>query len=150
MSVNIDTDHNASINKCNSCRDILSWETSRYLNATQKALMKPSRPAAASAPNGPRLQHRPFSDPNRLAPEDAFSHSPPKKQSELGAPNGQLSNGVLHELTRKSQRKPEKERGRSGSRRRRQEWKKLLWVPQIGCKCDKSHIAYPAHCFYRP
>ena len=80
----------------------------------------------------PPLEHRPFSDPSRLAPEDA--QSPPKKHREHhvdgGAdpslPNGDISNSRLAANVR---RRREKERQRSRSRRPT-EWKKLLWIKQ--------------------
>lgn len=84
----------------------------------------------------PPLEHRPFSDPSRLAPEDAFfAHSPHRRLGER-IPDGQIEiNGGDRVLgvTRTSptsRRRREKERGRSGSRRRKGAWKKLLWVKQ--------------------
>ncbi|KAF2146294.1 uncharacterized protein K452DRAFT_108670 [Aplosporella prunicola CBS 121167] len=83
--------------------------------------------------------HSPPSDPSRLAPEDAFyAHSPPRRQrahSPLGMNGavdgvdalpvqGRLLAGI------ETRRKRERERGRSGSRRRKGAWKKLLWVKQ--------------------
>lgn len=78
---------------------------------------------------------KPYSDSSRLAPEDAFlAHSPPrfhanaKTKSEVinGAPSTSSAN-------LSGQRKREKDRGRSGSRRGKGEWKKLLWVKQPKC-----------------
>ncbi|KAI9825990.1 MAG: hypothetical protein M1819_007491 [Sarea resinae] len=84
------------------------------------------------------LQHRAkSSDPNRLAPEDAFfAHSPPKRQRQLG--DGLLAgaDGGRNALLNASagvgaaRRKRDKSRGRSASRRRKGVWKKLLWVKQ--------------------
>ena len=102
-------------------------------------------PITASPPSHlskdhPPLEHRPFSDPNRLAPEDAFfARSPPKRRREDAyasdlreeVPEGDGS-GVWKD--RPLRRKREKERGRSGSRRRKGEWKKLLWVRHPGCR----------------
>ena len=84
----------------------------------------------------PQFEHRPFSDPTRLAPEDAFfAHSPPRRR--LGS---NLNGGVdfvaveglpgSSRLGASARRRREKERGRSGSRRRKGTWKKLLWVKQ--------------------
>lgn len=103
-------------------------------------------PIAASPPSHhpssdhPPLEHRPFSDPNRLAPEDAFfARSPPKRRRE-DAYVSKLREDALEGdgsgiwKDRPLQRKREKERGRSGSRRRKGEWKKLLWVRHPGCR----------------
>lgn len=83
------------------------------------------------------LEHRPFTDPNRLAPEDAFfAHTPPRRREELYRRPTATVSAVDHTIIRgsSSQRRIEKERGRSGSRRRKGEWKKLLWVKQ-SCMC---------------
>ena len=102
-------------------------------------------PIAASPPthhasfSQPSLQHRPFSDPNRLAPEDAFlAHSPSLTRREKRF--AELADGVSHEARPYGsrddgliRRKRDKDRGRSGSRRRKGEWKKLLWVRHPGC-----------------
>jgi len=84
----------------------------------------------------PSLEHRPFSDPNRLAPEDAFfAHSPPRRQRE-GLVNGSGDGSMINEAHINARpginprRRREKDRGRSGSRRRNNVWKKLLWVKQ--------------------
>lgn len=105
-------------------------------------------PIAASASSHhpsrvhPPLEHHPFSDPNRLAPEDAFfARSPPKRRREdayasnLGEV-GLEGDGSGIWKDRPSRRKREKERGRSGSRRRKGEWKKLLWVRHPGCRAS--------------
>ncbi|MCJ1293305.1 hypothetical protein MMC34_004859 [Xylographa carneopallida] len=88
------------------------------------------------ADNTPQLDHRPFSDPNRLAPEDAFfAHSPPRRHREISL-DGVSATTVVGERLGASRggvsarRRREKERGRSGSRRRKGTWKKLLWVKQ--------------------
>lgn len=84
----------------------------------------------------PPLQHRPFSDPNRLAPEDAFfAHSPPRlqRESDIHTRSSSAKGDTGHSNVRKaatSRRRGDKERGRSGSRRRKREWTKLLWVKQ--------------------
>ena len=87
----------------------------------------------------PSLEHRPFSDPNHLAPEDAFlAHSPPRRQRDRavnGSIDGSIANGDLA-VARSGgvpRTKPEKERGRSGSRKNKLGWKKLLWVKHPGC-----------------
>ena len=90
-------------------------------------------------------QHRPFSDPNRLAPEDAFlAHSPPRTRREQRLT--EAVNGVSHGATQFStsddglvRRKRDKDRGRSGSRRRKGEWKRLLWVRHPGCTNTNGH-----------
>ena len=89
------------------------------------------------ANNTPQLDHRPFSDPSRLAPEDAFvAHSPPhghRKISLSGATD--IARGGVG-----TRRRREKVRGRSGSRRRKGTWKKLLWVKQ-NCMTFHSRIS---------
>jgi phosphatidylinositol glycan class C protein len=84
----------------------------------------------------PSLERRPFSDPSRLAPEDAFfAHSPPRRQRD-GLVNGSGDGSMINEahiatrLGINPRRRREKDRGRSGSRRRKNVWKKLLWVKQ--------------------
>ncbi|KAL6713500.1 glycosylphosphatidylinositol anchor biosynthesis [Lecanora helva] len=84
----------------------------------------------------PPIPHRPFSDPNHLAPEDAFhTHDYSRRQQraesflslddELAAARSGLSKDVG--VARRRRRKG---RGRSGSRFGRSDWKKLLWVDQ--------------------
>ncbi|KAL8832735.1 MAG: hypothetical protein Q9191_000072 [Dirinaria sp. TL-2023a] len=101
-------------------------------------------PIAASPPSHhppfshPSLQHQPFSDPSRLAPEDAFlAHSPPRTRREKRF--AESANSGSHEASQYGtsdngllRRKRDKDRGRSGSRRRKGEWKKLLWVRHPG------------------
>ena len=83
--------------------------------------------------------HSPPSDPSRLAPEDAFyAHSPPRRQrahTPLGMNGAVDSVDALPVQGRllagiEARRKRERDRGRSGSRRRKGAWKKLLWVKQ--------------------
>ena len=80
--------------------------------------------------------HRTFSDSNHLAPEDAFlpqSSSSKRRDSEAHTrSSGGIVNGDLTDVRAGgSARRPrDKERGRSGSRRRKGVWKKLLWVKQ--------------------
>jgi phosphatidylinositol N-acetylglucosaminyltransferase subunit C len=118
----------------------------------QQQIAPPSQP-----PFPPLLHHRPFSDPNRLAPEDAYyiPQSPPRIRTEnhpskvaAAKANGAIisANGVAvgvppvipglkPVLSLGSQRRRrEKDRGRSGSRRQKGVWKKLLWVKQ-SCMC---------------
>ncbi|MCJ1285914.1 hypothetical protein MMC26_005256 [Xylographa opegraphella] len=94
----------------------------------------------------PQLDHRPFSDPSRLAPEDAFfAHSPPRRQRDVSL-NGVIDTAALKERSGSSRegvsarRRREKERGRSGSRRRKGTWKKLLWVKQNCMSCRSQNI----------
>ncbi|KAI9848340.1 MAG: hypothetical protein M1838_000556 [Thelocarpon superellum] len=105
-------------------------------------------PAEAGYPRrmsgGQAMQHTfdPYrADRSHLAPEDAFfAHSPPQRprsSSKAEAPaagNGAVANESLKRVLLRgvngTQRRPEKERGRSGSRRRKGVWKKLLWVKQ--------------------
>lgn len=102
------------------------------------------RPATSSKSHGsfnglPSLEHRPFSDPSRLAPEDAFfAHSPARRQHDrnvnsAGDGNSSYVDSAGHRIGGAARRRREKERERSGSRRRKVVWKKLLWVKQHGC-----------------
>ncbi|KAL8695553.1 MAG: hypothetical protein Q9224_003359, partial [Gallowayella concinna] len=78
--------------------------------------------------NKPALPPKPYSNSSRLAPEDAFfarSPPPPKVEAKI---NQRVINGtsaIIHE-TGSGRRKREKDRGRSGSRRGKGEWKKLF------------------------
>ncbi|KAL9071086.1 MAG: hypothetical protein Q9161_004425 [Pseudevernia consocians] len=104
--------------------------------------MTPTQPSAASpnlqygADKKPPIPHRPFSDPNHLAPEDAFyAHSPPKRQLPIdryGALDSisKVADGLSIRPAGFTRRRRGKDRGRSGSRRGKGVWKKLLWVKQ--------------------
>ena len=76
-------------------------------------------------------------DRSLLTPEDAiYQGSPPRKQSS--AVNKlqkelRMTNGVNGDIPRLPRRERHKDRNRSGSRRRKGTWKKLLWVKQ-SCK----------------
>lgn len=103
--------------------------------------------------NYPTLQPTPAShdsngvastDPNRLAPEDAFyAHSPPRRQWErsggevtgpdaLDVDGSLVPGGVMR-------RRREKDQRRSASRKRKGAWKKLLWVKQ---SCTSPILRY--------
>lgn len=82
-------------------------------------------------------------DRSLLAPEDAFYQgSPPRKQSAAGdrlqkdlrTANG--TSGDQARLPSRGRRRKER-RNRSGSRRRKGTWKKLLWVKQ---SCGFSRV----------
>ncbi|KAL8690915.1 MAG: hypothetical protein Q9218_003747 [Villophora microphyllina] len=82
--------------------------------------------------NRPTLPPKPFTDPRRLAPEDAVFANPSLRPQ--GDPKAYLRpstgvNDVNHSVA-PARRRREKDRGRSGSRRGKAEWKKLLWVKQ--------------------
>lgn len=98
--------------------------------------MTPQQKTQSLINGPPPLDHRPFSDPNRLAPEDAFfAHSPPRRQRD-GLVGGNGDGNMINEahlavrLGINPRRRRKKDRGRSGSRRRKNIWKKLLWVKQ--------------------
>lgn len=78
---------------------------------------------------------KPYGDTNRLAPDNAyFAHSPPRNHAEgnvISRKVNGISSASSAGLDRR--RKREKDRGRSGSRRGKAEWKKLLWVKQPRC-----------------
>ena len=114
--------------------------------ASEMALqsMSPSQPLPASpsiiygADNKPPIPQRPFSDPNRLAPEDAFyTHSSPRRQrhnDQYLALDGEVAgDSTSVRSIGSTRRKRGKDRGRSGSRRGKGVWKKLLWVKQKDC-----------------
>lgn len=86
------------------------------------------------------LQHRPTtSDPSRLAPEDAFyAHSPPRRARQHSPLGLGASDGSSVRALTDPRRKRDKERGRSGSRRKKGQWKKLLWFKQP-CTLYVSH-----------
>jgi hypothetical protein len=74
-----------------------------------------------------------IADPSRLAPEDAFYALSPPRRGRAPSPLGLGANGSTGR-SGEARRKRNKERGRSGSRRRKGAWKKLLWVKQ-SCMC---------------
>lgn len=88
----------------------------------------------------PPIPHRPFSDPNRLAPEDAFyAHSLPRRQlpvDRYGALDSvsSVTDDPAIRPVGSTRRRRGKDRGRSGSRRGQGVWKKLLWVKQKDCE----------------
>ena len=113
--------------------------------------MASTQPSAVSpkvqydAEKKPPIPHRPFSDPNRLAPEDAFyAHSPPGRQLSIDryGPLDSLS-GMADDLSIRpagsTRRRRGKDRGRSGSRRGRGVWKTLLWVKQKDCQWSSTY-----------
>ena len=114
-------------------------------STTHGQSMTPTQPSTAS-PNlqygvdkKPPIPHRPFSDSNHLAPEDAiYAHSPSRTQ----LPNdpyraleivSSVTDGLSIRPTSSTRRRRGKDRGRSGSRRGKGVWKKLLWVKQKDC-----------------
>ena len=112
--------------------------------------MTPTLPSAASpnlqyvADKKPPIPHRPFSDPNHLAPEDAFfAHSPPKRPLPIDryGPLDSISSvtdGLSTRPAGSTRRRRGKDRGRSGSPRGKGVWKKLLWVKQKDCEWSSS------------
>ena len=107
--------------------------------------MTPTQPSPASplilygTEKKPPLPQRPFSDPTYLAPEDAFyAHSPPRRQRQPENFTGLYgdvppADGTSLKSAGSARRRRAKERGRSGSRRGKGVWKKLLWVKQKDC-----------------
>jgi phosphatidylinositol glycan class C protein len=104
--------------------------------------MTPPQSSVAS-PNinkKPPVPQRPFSDPNHLAPEDAFyAHSSPRRQRQIDDflslnDDTVTADSLGVKATRLARRRRGKDRGRSGSRRGKNVWKKLLWVKQKDCK----------------
>ncbi|KAL8660358.1 MAG: hypothetical protein Q9202_006629 [Teloschistes flavicans] len=93
----------------------------------------------------PALPPKPFSESRRLAPEDAiFSNTPIRAQRDLKA-YVRNNTGTIDadRPVVPAPRRREKDRGRSGSRRGKAEWKKLLWVKQPKCYFIFSYLAAP-------
>ncbi|KAL8943568.1 MAG: hypothetical protein Q9211_000949 [Gyalolechia sp. 1 TL-2023] len=80
----------------------------------------------------PPLPPKPFTDPSRLAPEDAFlAQSPLQLPRDFRTYTKPINSTVDLPSTLASGRKRrDKDRGRSSSRRGKGVWKKLLWVKQ--------------------
>jgi phosphatidylinositol N-acetylglucosaminyltransferase subunit C len=85
-------------------------------------------------------------DPSRLAPYDALYTRSPSRRLRMGdgpgddgSGGGVTSNGAARGAEGARRRKREKDRARSGSRRRKGPWKKLLWVKQ-SCMCSELHV----------
>ena len=119
----------------------LSWSFDN--NRPQSRVTIPMAPPSGAQPettsNGhPSQTARTMTDPNHLAPEDAFyAHSPPRKHRDGVPGSDSMANGAdtavamaRNVSATRSRRTREKERGRSASRRRKGVWKKLLWVKQ--------------------
>lgn len=116
--------------------------------------MTPTQTSAISpviqygAARKPPVPHRPFSDPNRLAPEDAFyAHSPPRRPRPAVLYPGLDGDAMSAEIpslraSANSRRRRGKDRGRSGSRRGKGVWKKLLWVKQRDCMYQEIFLFY--------
>jgi hypothetical protein len=88
----------------------------------------------------PLYSYRPITtDRTLLTPEDAIYHgSPPRKQSPAVsrlAKDLRMTPGTNGSTTGSSERVRHKDRTRSGSRRRKRTWKKLLWVKQSCAFC---------------
>lgn len=92
--------------------------------------------------NRPALPPKPFSEPRRLAPEDAiFSNPSMRMQRDRKAYARANTDGVdVDRPVVPASRRREKDRGRSGSRRGKAEWKKLLWVKQPKCISSLLHF----------
>ena len=113
-----------------------STSTSRFAckNNTMAAHERPSpsHSSRASSIQSDRHLIRHQQDPSRLHPEDAiYGNSPPRKAQRQRSPLGRSDTvttataGLSEARKRREQR-----RGRSGSRRQKGTWKKLLWVKQ--------------------
>ncbi|KAL8721189.1 MAG: hypothetical protein Q9225_002075 [Loekoesia sp. 1 TL-2023] len=100
--------------------------------------MTPYGPSVAASRNQepfdniPALSPKPFSDPSRLAPGDAFfAPSPPRLPGDVRTYTRPINGTVdADPAVVPGRRRREKDRGRSGSRRGKGVWKKLLWVKQ--------------------
>src|SRR5271168_36629 len=100
-------------------------------SATNSSPVPPLTRAATLPANVPRTI---AADRSLLTPEDAiYQTSPPRKQSATVnklEKDLRMTNGVNGDAARLPRRGRHKERNRSGSRRRKGTWKKLLWVKQ--------------------
>ena len=91
----------------------------------------------------PPVPHRPFSDPNHLAPEDAFyPHLPPRRQQPVEQYSELDGDAVTTSIPSvrggaTTRRKRGRDRPRSGNRRGKKVWKKLLWVKQKDCMFER-------------
>ncbi|KAK4998910.1 glycosylphosphatidylinositol anchor biosynthesis [Elasticomyces elasticus] len=86
----------------------------------------------ANTSTRPQAYHQ-ISDATRLRPEDAFIASPPRRVHRKSSPLGRsdpVTSATTDRLPTDARRSKEKRWGRSGSRRRKGQWKKLLWVKQ--------------------
>ena len=89
--------------------------------------------------NKPPIPQRPFANSNLLSPDAAFYAHPPSRHLQP-----QHEEHYAHEIEdtvdgetpslRSGGRTRKRNRGRSGSRRRKGVWKKLLWVKQKDCE----------------
>lgn len=99
----------------------------------------------ASAVSGPRGASRPPS--SHLRPEDAFHPKSPPRKVRKSSPLGRSDTITASNVgTIESRRKREKRRGRSGSRRAKGTWKKLLWVKQA-CMFNCAKECYHTRTF---
>lgn len=84
--------------------------------------------------NIPALLPKHFSDPSRLAPGDVFvPPTPPRLPGDVRTYTRPINGTVDADDVVPGRRRREKDRGRSGSRRGKGVWKKLLWVKQPKC-----------------
>ena len=91
--------------------------------------------------NKPPVPKRPYTNPNLLSPDAAFyAHVPPARQQTLESDHFSQEDrdtvdGDTLSLGRgsKSRRRRRKDGVRSGGRRGKPVWKKLLWVKQRDC-----------------
>lgn len=89
-----------------------------------------SHSSRASSIQSDRNFNKP-SDPSHLRPEDAWS--PPRKIPRQRSPLGRsdtITAANASSIPTEPKRRRDRHRGRSGSRRRKGPWKKLLWVKQ--------------------
>ena len=113
--------------------------------------MTPIQPSAASpiihysTANKPPIPQRPFANSSLLSPDAAFyAHSSPNNQQsqQVGHYSQELQDTVNGETPslRSGGRSRKRARGRSGSRRRKGVWKKLLWVKQKDCELQILYV----------
>ncbi|KAI4190556.1 MAG: hypothetical protein L6R41_000708 [Letrouitia leprolyta] len=89
--------------------------------------------------NIPPLPPKPFTDPSRLAPEDAFLaqsplHLPGDLRTYTRPINSSNGNTDAPSSLASGRERREKDRGRSGSRRRKGVGRKILWVKKPKCR----------------
>lgn len=106
---------------------------------TSTTITGPLPPLTRSTTLPPATTRSVATDRSLLTPEDAiYQGSPPRKQSaavQKLQKDLRMTNGVNGDAARPTRRGRHKDRNRSGSRRRKGTWRKLLWVKQ---SCEQT------------
>lgn len=97
--------------------------------------------------NKPPVPQRPYTNPNLLSPDAIHSQFPPRipppppEPEHFSQEDRDIVEGDTLSLGRssRSRRRRRRDAGRSGTRRGKGVWKKLLWVKQRDCEDNISH-----------